>query len=133
MNWDGLGSQMYQQRSRIAASTIKRFTGQTARWRKMCLERDQYKCVLCQSTTRLEVHHIIRWYDAPLLRLKKNNGVTLCHACHQTHHQSTGAEFPQAITELLLHYIQSKAKPHVYSKQSIYLIKKHLGITPPRF
>ena len=133
MNWRGLGSQIYQRRSREAAKSIKRFTGQTARWRKMCLERDGYACVLCGSQLHLEVHHIIRWYDAPLLRLKKNNGVTLCRACHKTHHQSVGAEFPEAITVLLLNYIQTKAKPHIYSKQTIFLIKKHLGITPPRF
>lgn len=133
MNWEKLGSQIYQRRSRIAAKTIKRFTGETGRWRKMCLERDKYKCVLCQSKTRLEVHHIVRWYDAPLLRLKKNNGVTLCHTCHETHHQKTGAEFPKEITLQLLLYIQRKASPQIHSKKALYLIKKHMGIETPRF
>lgn len=133
MNWTKLGSQIYQQRSRIAASKIKRFTGETGRWRKLCLERDKYRCVLCDSPKSLEVHHIIRWYDAPLLRLKKNNGVTLCRKCHKTHHQSVGAEFPEAVTLQILSYIKTHAKPHIHSKKDIFLIKKHLGITPPRF
>lgn len=133
MNWDRLGSQIYQQRTKIAAQTIKRFTGQTARWRKLCLERDAYMCVLCQSRKDLEVHHIVRWVDAPLLRLKKNNGVTLCRFCHRTHHQATGAEFPHDITARLLSYIPGKASRQTHSKDAIILIKKHLGITPPEF
>jgi 5-methylcytosine-specific restriction endonuclease McrA len=133
MNWDKLGSQIYQQRSRIASSKIKRFTGETGRWRRMCLERDGFACVLCHSKKKLEVHHIVRWYDAPLLRLKKNNGVTLCHDCHARHHQATGAEFPKEITAQLLAYVSGKASRQTHSKQSIILIKKHLGITPPEF
>lgn len=133
MNWDKVSFGIYQRKSRKAAETIKRFTGSTALWRTLCLQRDKYMCVLCQSTGRLEVHHIVRWVDAPLLRLKKNNGVTLCHACHTEHHQSVGAEFPADITKRLFDYIQGKASHQIKSKKAIILIKKHLGITPPQF
>lgn len=133
MNWDKVGFGIYQRKSRKAAETIKRFTGNTALWRTLCLKRDNYACVLCHFKGRLEVHHIVRWVDAPLLRLKKNNGVTLCHACHSKHHQSTGAEFPAEITAQLLDYVEGKASRQIHSKEAIVLIKKHLGITPPQF
>ena len=117
MKWDKIGLTLYQQRSKIAAQTIKRFTGQTALWRTLCLKRDGFACVLCQSRGRLEVHHIVRWTDAPLLRLKKNNGVTLCHGCHKKHHQTVGHEFPAEITAHLLNYVQGKASRQQYELQ----------------
>lgn len=50
--------------------------------RPLILKRDNYKCVLCNQTTNLEVHHII-----PVLKDVSriddiNNLVTLCKHCH---------------------------------------------------
>ena len=132
MNWPGVAQQTFTQILRKKAVTIKRFTGATARWRKLCLERDGYRCVLCHIETDLEVHHLQRWIEAPHLRLRKTNGATLCKQCHTEGHRGEGADFPIALTERIKTAIafngkmQSKPSPKV-------LIKKHLGITMPNF
>lgn len=53
-------------------------------WRKLVLERDCYKCQMprCRAKKRLQVHHILRYADAPLLRYTVSNGITLCSSCH---------------------------------------------------
>jgi 5-methylcytosine-specific restriction endonuclease McrA len=53
--------------------------------------RDKYKCQYpgCECKSKLKVHHIRRWSDAPLLRFNADNGITLC----RTHHDRiTGNE-----------------------------------------
>jgi 5-methylcytosine-specific restriction endonuclease McrA len=66
------------------------------KWWKAVLERDAHKCVNCESTSDLEVHHKI-----PLVKIMKDyninsleeakickllfdiaNGETLCEKCH---------------------------------------------------
>lgn len=52
--------------------------------RQQVLIRDMYKCVLCSSTDRLDVHHIrsrTRGGADVLANLQ-----TLCHACHEMAH-----------------------------------------------
>lgn len=52
----------------------------TKRRREQVLERDGHRCILCASTTRLEVDHIVRYSDGgshDLVNLR-----TLCHDCH---------------------------------------------------
>lgn len=51
-------------------------------WRKLVLERDGYRCVLCGSTERLECDHIKSYSGHPELRLNVSNGRVLCHSCH---------------------------------------------------
>ena len=65
-------------------------TPEYSKWRRSVLERGNYTCQMCGKTgVRLEVHHIIRWADAPELRYNVDNGVPLCHECHQkvTYHE----------------------------------------------
>jgi hypothetical protein len=58
------------------------------RWRKSfnqsCLERDKYKCVFCETSTNLDVHHIIDRHDSIISNsgYSLSNGITLC----QDHH-----------------------------------------------
>ena len=52
------------------------------RWREDVLKRDNYRCVWCGTTERLESDHIKRWVDYPGLRFNVDNGRTLCHSCH---------------------------------------------------
>ena len=64
--------------------------------RQLVLSRDQHKCIDCNSTTQLEVHH--RQYqklaDEPLSHL-----VTLCRSCHEARHTKLG--IPQTYQEYL--------------------------------
>lgn len=45
-------------------------------------KRDNHCCRRCGSKVKLQVHHIRRWADAPLLRFQTTNGITLCKRCH---------------------------------------------------
>jgi len=59
----------------------------SAKWkflRKQILDRDNHQCVMCESTTRLEIHHLTykRLTDERLSDL-----VTLCHMCHSRQHK----------------------------------------------
>ena len=53
--------------------------------RKKALERDKYKCIVCNSTKNLQAHHVS--YN----RLGKSDEykdlVTMCHRCHERYHK----------------------------------------------
>lgn len=51
-------------------------------WRKSVYQRDNYTCVLCGSTDRLEADHIKPFSAYPELRFETKNGRLLCHNCH---------------------------------------------------
>jgi 5-methylcytosine-specific restriction endonuclease McrA len=51
-------------------------------WHDDCLKRDWYKCQLCSSKDRIEVHHIKSYKDYQNDRVDINNGITLCKSCH---------------------------------------------------
>lgn len=59
-------------------------TPQYQEFRKGVMRRDGWKCRMpsCGSKIRLQVHHIVRYADNILLRLKISNGITLCRKCH---------------------------------------------------
>ena len=59
------------------------FTSNHREWRRKVLERDHHTCLRCGSHENLEVHHVIKWADAPELRFDVSNGATLCHECHR--------------------------------------------------
>lgn len=44
------------------------------------------KCQICYSNMKLEAHHIIHKKLYPKLMFNENNGITLCHLCHQQAH-----------------------------------------------
>ena len=50
--------------------------------RKATLERDSYRCRVCDSTKRLRIHHI----DGDQSHNELSNFVTLCIACHKSIH-----------------------------------------------
>lgn len=132
-NWGQVAQQAFLIKTKKASSSIKRFTGHTARWRNLCLKRDKYLCVLCFSAENLEVHHIQRWVDAPILRLKKSNGVTLCRTCHAQSHGNCGSEFPPDVTRQLLDIVKFGRSKSPYMHEKRRLIKHGLGITMPIF
>jgi hypothetical protein len=55
-------------------------------WRKAVLARDGQRCTSCGSAQKLHAHHVVRWVDAPSLRVVLDNGVTLCRGCHEDVH-----------------------------------------------
>lgn len=46
-------------------------------------KRDGYKCKICKSAKKLQIHHIKPYYLAPTLLSDLNNLITVCKVCHQ--------------------------------------------------
>lgn len=53
------------------------------KWRINVFERDNYLCVICNSSGYLHADHIKPFSLFPELRLDINNGRTLCVPCHR--------------------------------------------------
>ena len=58
----------------------------TKLWRESVMERDGYVCQECGATEDLEAHHIKSFAEYPELRYDIDNGITLCHKCHNMLH-----------------------------------------------
>jgi hypothetical protein len=58
-------------------------------WRKICMERDNYKCTDCGVGGYLQVHHIKELAKYPELAYVVDNGKTVCISCHQKIHGTT--------------------------------------------
>ena len=56
-------------------------------WRIDCLERDNWQCQHCDSTNKLNIHHIGSYKTHPKLRTEVDNGITLCRKCHTKEHR----------------------------------------------
>lgn len=54
-------------------------------WRLLVLDRDNHKCRWpgCTRRNRLQVHHIKRYANYPLLRFSLQNGISLCFSHHK--------------------------------------------------
>lgn len=74
----------------ILGPVVDRDSPEVARWRRIVLKRDGYRCVLCGSTEQLHVHHIAPWAEVPWLRIVPENGITLCVDCHADMHLDRG-------------------------------------------
>lgn len=59
-----------------------RRTKESKEWSKKVIERDSYKCRLCESENNLCTHHIIPWKISVKHRFDLDNGLTLCPSCH---------------------------------------------------
>lgn len=51
-------------------------------WRTTVFTRDNFRCKFCDSTKKLEPHHIHPRRDRPDLVFDLFNGITLCRSCH---------------------------------------------------
>ena len=49
---------------------------------RVILERDNYKCQICESDKNLQVDHIQSWAEFKELRFDPDNCRTLCDRCH---------------------------------------------------
>jgi hypothetical protein len=94
-----------KKRAKIKLVDNSRDSERYSRWRAAVLSRDLYKCVLCESKTRIEAHHIIRWVDNEKARFNQKNGVAICYECHQKHHNYNKEPFPLNVTMILMKYI----------------------------
>jgi 5-methylcytosine-specific restriction endonuclease McrA len=56
------------------------------RVRNMAKHRDKYKCKVCGSANRLEVHHLEDWSNNRFKRFQLSNLITLCRKCHRDYH-----------------------------------------------
>lgn len=63
---------------------------ETKSWGYFVKKRDDYACVLCNSTENVEAHHIERWVDSPWKRKIMENGISLCKKCHLSIHNNKG-------------------------------------------
>ena len=54
------------------------------------LRRDETKCVICKTNTKLNVHHLNSHHWDKKNRINPDNGVTLCRGCHTAFHQTYG-------------------------------------------
>lgn len=66
---------------------VERDDPEVRRWRRTVLRADGNKCRKCGSSRELHAHHVIRWADAPALRVEPSNGAALCQACHVMEHR----------------------------------------------
>jgi 5-methylcytosine-specific restriction endonuclease McrA len=53
------------------------------RLRKKVMERDGYRCRVCQSKTDIQVHHITDRHEMPNQGNVVENCITLCSVCHE--------------------------------------------------
>lgn len=129
-NWEHVQAQAWIKKVNKAYRT-QRFTKSTATWRRLCLDRDKHQCVLCGSKKNIEVHHIERWYDAPLKRLKVKNGATLCRSCHHKHHNHVGHDFPNEVTKTIRLKVAGRMESAEINKKTVVLFKMNRCITMP--
>lgn len=59
-----------------------RNSAEYADWRISIFQRDGHTCQHCGNKNKLEAHHILNFSENTELRFDKNNGITLCHYCH---------------------------------------------------
>lgn len=63
--------------------TDRKSTPDDAILRKRVRKRDGYKCVLCGSRKKLQVHHIFPYATYIAWRRDENNLCTVCSLCHK--------------------------------------------------
>jgi len=60
-----------------------RRTPEYKEWKRIVIERDGHKCVLCGEDKNLQIDHIKSFALFPELRTNPSNGRTLCLRCHK--------------------------------------------------
>ena len=60
-------------------------------WAENVKKRDR-NCVICGSKQNLEAHHVFKVNEYDDAYLDLNNGITLCHRCHNRYHQKYGLD-----------------------------------------
>jgi 5-methylcytosine-specific restriction endonuclease McrA len=66
------------------------------RWvlkRRLILARDQYTCRHCKSQNELQVHHLVYIAGREPWQYRSGDLTTLCDACHDEVHQTSGVKY----------------------------------------
>jgi len=79
-NYRGYLSKEHRERNRLSLKHSLH------RWRTSVIERDNYKCIICEEKDKLEVHHLDGYHWCKSRRYDIDNGVTLCSECHKEFH-----------------------------------------------
>lgn len=79
------------------------------KWKNKVTTRDGRKCRWpgCGSRKRLQVHHIKKWADYPLLRYDVNNGITICK-CHHDFVRHKEEEYEAFFRKILINELLAK-------------------------
>jgi 5-methylcytosine-specific restriction endonuclease McrA len=64
-----------------------RETEEYKNWRLSVYKRDKYSCVICESTKKINAHHICSYLVNKENRIQVENGITLCLKCHKAYHK----------------------------------------------
>lgn len=60
-------------------------------WATEIINRDG-RCVICQTKTDLEAHHVFKVNPHDKIYYGVNNGVALCKSCHEKYHERFGVD-----------------------------------------
>ena len=75
----------YKEYRNIQRRTARR-SKQYEQWKYFVMKRDHFRCAECGAKDNLNVHHIALYSENTGKRIKKDNGITLCHECHTKKH-----------------------------------------------
>lgn len=59
-------------------------------FRENVIANAEGRCVVCDSSIRLEAHHLNSYKFNPNTRFDSTNGVALCYECHRLFHKQYG-------------------------------------------
>jgi hypothetical protein len=57
-------------------------------WSRFVQCRDRYRCLICESATGIQAHHVFRKSTIQIGTFEPGNGITLCKICHSKVHSS---------------------------------------------
>lgn len=72
----------------VVGQVVERESSEVREWRRVVLNTCGQKCARCGCQENLHAHHIVRWADAPALRIDPDNGIALCQSCHIEAHRA---------------------------------------------
>lgn len=97
-------------------------------FRDACYKRDNYKCVTCgfksskeKAEQELDAHHVTNRDEMPNGGYVKENGISLCAACHEKaeHYHSTGVALPGFSIQELYEKIGSSLEKAIISANKL--------------
>ena len=96
-------------------------------------KRDKNKCVLCNTTSELHVHHILRKSKYPQYLVEPFNLVTLCTSCHlYTAHAGNTNKLDLDVASDLLTIVFKNSQYLAIPSSVINKIKQKLALFPSR-